>query len=490
MDMGSLRDDDLDALIFSLPNASPDFELLGSNLGFDGPEANTTKSVNTSDGVSELVLVPDFYPLDSQYTERHSNLSTFPNKDILQDGTAFADSQWPDFTGPDLAEIWDTLPSQYRFDDFIAVPGSFTLLEQGEEATGSEINTKRRCRIPPDAKKLLEECFERHKHDPYLEKNDIKELAEATQLSLRQIRTFFANARARKLPPPSSPSSGEPRPNVMDEAKSTPTTDPELMIKPIIASMGKPVVVKKRKCSKDQEAQRLPLSTSIDIPKQPTLDQQGPMERFLSSSPEDEGISEDAIREAAASFASNQRTERPSNERRPSSKADAMSVSDTAFSSNSGSTSSHASVDSVTNRGPRRGRKRQRETPLQEAKSIVRKPSHPSKIFQCTFCQADFAQKYDWRRHEESVHFPQKEWICMPDGPSTQSSTQSSTSTCAICALPNPSPAHISSHNSTSCLSSPRASRAFTRKDKLLQHLAQVHKQAQFQPHMATWCRP
>ena len=431
--------------------------------------------------------VPDLSLLDSQYIEQNSNLVAFPDEDNLQDSVTFADSQWPDFTGPDLADIWDVLPSQYRFDDFIAVPESLALPEQGEDATGSESNAKRRCRIPPDAKRLLEESFERHKHDPYLQKNDIKELAQATNLSLRQIRTFFANARARKLPPPPSLSNVESGLGGTDEAKRGQTPGPEFMIKSIMASRGQPVAAKKRRCVRDQESQKLLASANIHVPGQTTQPQQDPMERFLSSSPEDEGISEDAIRKAAASLDSNEIAKRPVNER-SSSRADAMSVTDTAFSSNSGSASSHASIDSVTNRGPRRGRKRQRDSTLQEAKPFIRKPSHPSKVFQCTFCSTDFAKKYDWRRHEESVHFPQQEWICMPDGPTIQSNI--GTSNCAFCDLPNPPPTHFDSHNCSSCLPIPRSERTFTRKDKLFQHLTQVHKQALFLPHMADWCRP
>ncbi|KAJ4303547.1 hypothetical protein N0V90_002445 [Kalmusia sp. IMI 367209] len=108
-------------------------------------------------------------------------------------------------------------------------------LEEGEAPR------KRRRRMPPEAKRLLTECFERHKEDPYIPKDDVQRLATETGLSLRQVQTFFANARARKLPRP----------------------------------------------PKDSKA--------VEIPVAP--DQQGPMERFLSSSPEDEGISENALTE-------------------------------------------------------------------------------------------------------------------------------------------------------------------------------------------------
>jgi len=53
--MDSLRDDELDAQLSSLPNVCPDFGLLEANLGFDGVESSLP-TTNTTDGISELVL--------------------------------------------------------------------------------------------------------------------------------------------------------------------------------------------------------------------------------------------------------------------------------------------------------------------------------------------------------------------------------------------------------------------------------------------------
>ncbi|GME27333.1 c2h2 type zinc finger containing protein [Neofusicoccum parvum] len=121
--------------------------------------------------------------------------------------------------------------------------------------------------------------------------------------------------------------------------------------------------------------------------------------------------------------------------------------------------------------------------------TVVRERTDQSKIFQCTFCNRDFAQKYDWRRHEESVHIPQKEWICMPDGPVRAADDDSGLQFCVFCEQANPSYEHLQRHNYAPCLTAPQPSRTFTRKDKLIQHLGQVHKQSQMSPTMQTWCR-
>ncbi|KAF2244559.1 hypothetical protein BU26DRAFT_80109 [Trematosphaeria pertusa] len=331
---------------------------------------------------------------------------------------AFASEQWDAPLPLDVAD--SSLPPRA-----IVASAPVPSLEEDDEDSGR----KKRRRIPPNAKKLLEECFEHHREDPYVPQEQIEDLASRTGLSIRQVRTFFANARARKLPKVSSP-----------QSPSSP-----------------------RKASK------------MDI-QQTQSTQPGPMERFLSSSPEDEGLSEDAVREAAVSM----KPPTDASPRRHSSITDARSVSDSARSS--ASSSSAASVDSVNNRGPRRGRKRQREPTAKILPSIDRKPSSPSRKYQCTFCTLDFAQKYDWRRHEESVHFPQKEWVCIPDGPVDASR-------CVFCDELNPDQRHLDAHKAITCSETPRAQRAFLRKDKLIQHIKQVHACPPPQG-IGRWCRP
>ncbi|KAK7712066.1 homeodomain mating type protein alpha2 [Botryosphaeria dothidea] len=357
---------------------------------------------------------------------------------------------------------------------------------------GSQGKQRMRQRISSPAKAILQQWFDDHIEDPYLEKEDVSTLSEATGLTPRQVRTFFANARARKLPGPAVPSSQQQSPPAFSSVDSgrdgggggsnskisrTPSYRP-----------------------KQRHGSSGPSSVKPDPGAQlraPYPRQQSPLQRYLSSSPEDEGVSEEALQHAAASYAPQQSSAQVAASMNPygNSALTARNPPDTfseAASSNS-SNSSRASIDSAVNRVPRRGRKRHRGSIRRSnnTTAIVREHADPAKIYQCTFCTRDFAQKYDWRRHEESVHIPQREWTCMPDGAAVRVvDAATGLRACVFCEHPNPSRDHLARHNHAPCLAAPRAARTFTRKDKLIQHLAQVHKQAHMSPTMQqTWCR-
>ncbi|KAF9630751.1 putative homeobox and c2h2 transcription protein [Lasiodiplodia theobromae] len=322
--------------------------------------------------------------------------------------------------------------------------------QAGFELGRPELQARQRVRqrISSPAKAILQQWFDDHIEDPYLEREDVSTLSEATGLTPRQVRTFFANARARKLP---APLVGQQSPPALSSTEAKASGAPS----------NKP---------------KQPAASKTPCPRQ-----QSPMQRYLSSSPEDEGVSEEALRHAAAASQANTACTGSAPHRNP----DALSE---AASSNS-SSSSRASIDSAVNRVPRRGRKRHRGSLRRGTNTVVRERVDQSKIFQCTFCNRDFAQKYDWRRHEESVHIPQKEWICMPDG-AVRTDAATGLRFCVFCEQQNPSNDHLQRHNHAPCLAAPQASRTFTRKDKLIQHLGQVHKQAQMSPTMqSSWCR-
>lgn len=307
-------------------------------------------------------------------------------------------------------------------------PGGSPPAQVYQQSTEEETDTaarKRRRTIPPIAKRLLEECFQKHRADPYIPQHEIGELVVQTGLTPRQVRTFFANSRARKLP------------------RTTTSASPKRI---------------------------------IDATRSRNKQQATPMDRFLSSSPEDEGISEAAVRQAATTI---QSPTPASDEWQTWRESAPSTVSSSAPSSTSNS--SAASTESTHPLGARRGRKRQRDPTRKAILSIIRRPSSPSRKFQCTFCTLDFAQKYDWRRHEESVHFPQKEWVCMPDGPTPASC-------CVFCGERNPDERHLEAHKSIGCSRAPRSQRAFLRKDKLVQHIRQVHS-SEAPKVIKEWCR-
>jgi hypothetical protein len=405
-------------------------------------DTNAELSPHTTHGELQQHQHGDFTPysfMESTISDTVDNEMPFTSADF-----SMMDSLWPVLPDPGNdegfpLEIWDPsleLPQPHFGFLSQSMPSSVPIRPSSLESEPCGTPRKRRKQIPLEAKKMLNECFEEHKANPYVTQEKMKVLASQTGLSLRQVRTFFANARARKLPPVPGSATGQ----------------------------------QNKSANRD-------IAGSVE-------EQQNPMQRFLSTSPEDEGISEELVKKAA-----NRTTHTSSSMmvNRESKEVDTLSTSDTTFSSNSGSGSSQASIDSVNSRGPRRGRKRQREPTQQVVERVVRKPSNPLKKYQCTFCASDFAQKFDWTRHEESVHFPQKQWICMPGG-ATYDTDDSPC--CVFCNEPNPDVGHLETHNSQTCLSTSLPSRTFLRKDKLVQHLTQVHRCCQFPRRIQDWCVP
>ena len=114
------------------------------------------------------------------------------------------------------------------------------------------------------------------------------------------------------------------------------------------------------------------------------------------------------------------------------------------------------------------------------------------RIYHCTFrpCSSDFIRKGDWKRHEQATHMPQDDWICLLSTPLRPS--ESGDLLCTFCDDPYPSEEHWEeAHRLSACSSKDEADRTFSRKDKLAQHLLQVHGVSQMTEFVsATWVRP
>lgn len=92
------------------------------------------------------------------------------------------------------------------------------------------------------------------------------------------------------------------------------------------------------------------------------------------------------------------------------------------------------------------------------------------RLFQCTFCTDRFKSKYDWSRHEKSLHLSLEKWICAPLGDVITSSA-SGQRQCVYCDELDPSKEHLDAHNHRTCEEKGREGRTFYRKDHLRQHL-------------------
>ncbi|KAF2436616.1 hypothetical protein EJ08DRAFT_567024, partial [Tothia fuscella] len=200
-----------------------------------------------------------------------------------------------------------------------------------------------------------------------------------------------------------------------------------------------------------------------------TWDIMNPLERWQHSPPENEPAPLTAIKRAVA-------TTSPA-ESSGSSLSSATGNRDTLLSSGSlsnlslGSSMSHGSRNSHGSLGSRgKDRRRRRRTAANPSKTLKVQELRP---FQCTFCTDRFRTKYDWSRHEKSLHLSLEKWICAPIGPVVVQSD--GVRKCVYCSELNPSEEHSETHNHRQCEDKGIDARTFYRKDHLRQHLRLVH---------------
>lgn len=138
-------------------------------------------------------------------------------------------------------------------------------------------------------------------------------------------------------------------------------------------------------------------------------------------------------------------------------------------------TTSHSASSSVSLALSSSSKKWKPRPPKTSSRS--KKPSSRQHPYQCTFCPMSFKKKFDWRRHEKSIHVPLESWICDPQK-ATQNAWRigSASPECVFCGDPAPTDVHLASHDFESCAERPLAERSFKRKDHLWQHLDKFHK--------------
>ncbi|KAF4843915.1 Homeobox protein 4 [Colletotrichum siamense] len=130
------------------------------------------------------------------------------------------------------------------------------------------------------------------------------------------------------------------------------------------------------------------------------------------------------------------------------------------------------------------GRRRRRAlTKMQKGERI--KLVQARNTYQCTFCTETFKTKYDWQRHEKSLHLSLEEWVCSPHG-STENHPEKG-EVCAYCEEPSPNKPHLDEHHQSACSEKPVEDRTFYRKDHLRQHLKLVHGSNQMTRLMDKW---
>ncbi|KAL2000307.1 hypothetical protein VTN02DRAFT_3297 [Thermoascus thermophilus] len=131
----------------------------------------------------------------------------------------------------------------------------------------------------------------------------------------------------------------------------------------------------------------------------------------------------------------------------------------------------------------RKERRRRRRKPPAAVNPVSQQKVRGARIFQCTFCTDSFPAKYDWQRHEKSLHLALDKWTCAPGGGVMQINDKAF---CAFCRATNPDEDHLESHNFTACHEKTIQERTFYRKDHLNQHLRLMHN-VKFHAWMEDW---
>ncbi|KAL4904100.1 hypothetical protein BDW74DRAFT_185771 [Aspergillus multicolor] len=300
----------------------------------------------------------------------------------------------------------------------------------------------------PDGVTVLKRWFDQHRDKPYPTKEEKLELSDRSGLTLTQISTWFANTRRRRK-------------------------NKTMSLNPLLSPSARPINIKQ------------PLEGELSL--------MSPMERWKNSPPEAEAATLDAIMGAVvkSDFVQQDPYTRYSQHSTPSDARSAASsnASGSIISNNSVSSAqsigSHSSAGSFTRfyatEAPRRRRRRKRATVFPK-KPARRQDPRP---YQCTFCTDTFRTKYDWTRHEKTLHLSLESYTCCPAGPTYPD--HDGTERCAFCDHPEPDDLHIESHSYTRCQEKPGVLRTFYRKDHLVQHLRLVHGVSQFQPAMESW---
>lgn len=299
-------------------------------------------------------------------------------------------------------------------------------------------------RLPRSATKVLKRWFALHSSQPYPTEQEKQMLQEQTHLSARQVSNWFANAR-RRYPVGSVDKTALPSSLPVRASMSTPnlaTTTMWQNMNPLDRWRNSPP---------DQEP--------------------APLEAIVAAARDSPGLGDSNDQIGTGSFDIPQHSVRAYSDV----SFDSMSSARTSQSSTSAdSANSSGSNASNSNLGHfHTFARRRRRRPLKQFQHPLRPPQKENKqrLFQCTFCTDTFASKYDWTRHESTLHLLLEKWVCAPHGPIYFDGLPR----CVFCDAPNPTTSHLQSHNYDDCVAKPAASRVFGRKDHLRQHLRLVH---------------
>ncbi|KAL4913520.1 hypothetical protein BDW62DRAFT_161123 [Aspergillus aurantiobrunneus] len=316
-------------------------------------------------------------------------------------------------------------------------------------------------RLSREAVRILKDWLNDHSDHPYPDEEEKEELKLRTGLKRTQITNWLANARRRgKIRP--APRSSSPVPGAI-EIPRKPEVDHTLMT-PLERWKYSPPENEPAAISNILRALE---DTSLEV-------RQGSQSGHVRSHSRRTGSSNDSSHTNsnvfdASSLVSSHET---------SQSASHSSLSDLSFASAFSHRSSLGSFGSMDRKERRRRRK-----PSTPANTFAQQKAKGTRIYQCTFCADSFQTKYDWQRHEKSLHLALEKWTCAPHGGVT---LINGANRCVFCMAINPDNDHLEAHNYSTCAEKTSAERTFYRKDHLNQHLRLMHN-VRFDPSMDQW---
>ena len=327
-----------------------------------------------------------------------------------------------------------------------------------EVETGSK---KSNARLSREAVRTLKTWLYEHREHPYPNEQEKDELKQRTGLKRTQISNWLANAR-RRGKVRSASGSTSPAQGAID----IPGQDSNIaLMTPMERWKHSPP---EHEPAATSDILRAIMTTPFD-PSKPQSSQQVRHVRSLSrktgSSNDDSSHANSNKRHSTTPSVSSWDTSR-------------SSKSDFSFASAFSHRSSLGSFGSVDRKDRRRRRK-----PSASVNTFNQLKARSARIFQCTFCADSFPTKYDWQRHEKSLHLALEQWTCSPEGGVVPID---GVQRCVFCMAPNPDNDHLESHDYMSCREKLPHERTFYRKDHLNQHLRLMHN-VKFHSSMDKW---
>lgn len=337
-----------------------------------------------------------------------------------------------------------------------------TRLRQNTNAAWKPASAKRKGpqnRLPLEARQILEDEFAAN---PYPCSWEMDIIAHQANLDVKKVRNWFNNTRARKKV------EGEIAQDRCAENMLT-YLESQSVQQEITTYHSRPL---KPQLSKESlEA----LDKHADDAIQPP---QPPLAVYLAQSYQEEAVTYTTVQAAldtsSLSGSGDYQEDAwsiPPRERTGS--VITASSGGTAPTTYTVSSSGSRSNISSFGRDRRRGRRRMawKESPhTRQSINGVNSAGEPQKDlpFFCTFCPRAFKTKYEWIRHEDSVHALRTTWVCC-DTRSTEPES------CPFCGQASPDDDHMAGHKFQQCRSKPESQRTFYRRDHFVQHLHHVH---------------